>query len=70
MKRKQIFCECCGAEILAEPIWLELDQRTQTFHKGKIPTNKSQGGFPFGYSCAKRKLAEHRAATRKAHATT
>jgi len=39
---------------------LELDQRTQTYHDlGDVPTNDSQGWFPFGLKCAKRKLAEH-----------
>jgi hypothetical protein len=61
MKNKRTFCECCGAEILAGARWLELDQRTNTYHDGNIPRDKSQGGFPFGHSCAKQKLKEHRA---------
>ena len=57
-------CECCGKELNAARM-LELDQRTNTYHDlGGVPDNKSQGWFPFGLTCAKRKVAEHRARIR------
>lgn len=54
-------CTCCDKPIPAAVTWLELDQRTWTYHnRGGIPTDKNQGSFPFGPTCAKRKLREHR----------
>lgn len=52
------FCENCGAELNPEKIvWLELDARTNTFTSLEIPEEHSQGWFPLGKACAKKKLA-------------
>ena len=68
MKNSFAFCERCNAK-LAEIrngeyniVWLELDQRTGTYTNQEVPTEFSQGGFPFGKDCAKIMLAEHEAA--------
>lgn len=55
------YCTCCERDLSGHAVrLLELDQRTQTYHDlGDVPTNDSQGWFPFGLKCAKRKLAEH-----------
>ena len=38
--------------------WLELDQRTDTYHDcGGVPADKSQGWFPFGLTCARAAIA-------------
>lgn len=53
------YCTCCGAKLTGRIRWLELDQRNGTYHDfGGVPKNKSQGSFPFGVRCAKRKLVE------------
>lgn len=55
-------CTCCGKTLSGRAAYLELDQRTNTYHdEGGVPADKSQGFFPFGMTCAKNKLAEHRA---------
>jgi hypothetical protein len=58
-------CQRCEVEI--EPgreVWLELDQRTNTYtDEGTVPEEHSQGGFPFGADCAARSLREHKAKT-------
>lgn len=56
------YCTCCGKELSAAFRYLELDQRTQTYHdRGDVPADKSQGWFPFGLTCAK-KLVKQAAA--------
>jgi hypothetical protein len=51
------FCTCCGAALKAKIAWLELDQRTDTYHDlGGVPEDKSQGWFPFGMTCARNLL--------------
>ena len=53
-------CQCCGKRIKAgAEVMLEHDQRDWTYHDfGDVPDDQSQGWFPFGASCAKRKRAE------------
>lgn len=54
------YCTCCGRTLTGKIRWLELDQRTNTYHDhGDVPDDKSQGAFPFGLACATAKLAEH-----------
>lgn len=55
------FCTCCRKELTGHAFrWLELDQRTNTYHdQGGVPTDKSQGWFPFGLTCAKKLVAAH-----------
>jgi hypothetical protein len=55
------WCTCCGKPLTGHAFrWLELDQRSNTYHDlGGVPTDKSQGWFPFGLKCAKRKINEH-----------
>lgn len=61
------WCTCCEATLKGRVAWLELDQRSDTYHDyGGIPADKSQGWFPFGLTCARVKLNEHRAAIAKA----
>jgi len=52
-------CESCHR--LLDPklaVWLELDQRDNTWHGegDPVPAEHTQGGFPFGASCAKATL--------------
>ncbi len=60
------FCTRCGEKLDPEKmVWLELDQRTDTYHdEGGIPDDRNQGGFTFGAACAKRERANHRAKAR------
>jgi len=52
------FCSCCQKPLKGKVAWLELDQRTDTYHDhGGVPEGKSQGWFPFGMTCARNKLA-------------
>lgn len=52
------WCTCCERQLKGIIAWLELDQRTNTYHdKGDVPADKSQGWFPFGVACARTKLA-------------
>lgn len=64
-------CECCGKQLLGRVRFLELDQRSQTFHDyHDVPPNKSQGWFPFGLGCAKKLVkAEVRRRADDAHAS-
>ena len=51
-------CTCCGRLLRGSVAWLELDQRTDTYHdRGGVPPDASQGWFPFGLTCARRMLA-------------
>lgn len=53
----QRYCTCCERQLKAKFAWLELDQRTNTYHdKGGVPAEKSQGWFPFGMTCARNQL--------------
>ena len=48
------YCTCCKKALAHKVAWLELDQRTNTYHDhGDVPLDKSQGWFPFGVACAK-----------------
>jgi hypothetical protein len=54
------FCRCCERKLRGKVAWLELDQRTWTYHdRGGVPPDNSQGWFPFGMTCARKKLAEY-----------
>lgn len=57
------YCTCCERDLYGHAFrWLELDQRTQTYHDDQdVPSDRSQGWFPFGLHCAKKKIKEHRA---------
>jgi hypothetical protein len=58
MPESERYCTCCERRLSGKAAWLELDQRTDTFHDhGNVPPELSQGWFPFGMTCAKRKLA-------------
>ncbi len=61
----QRYCTCCGRGLVNMVAWLELDQRTQTYHDfGGVPDDRSQGWFPFGLTCAKgemQKAKQHHA---------
>lgn len=65
---EQRFCTCCNRYLTGRKVrLLELDQRTNTYHDfGGVPVEKSQGWFQFGFSCAKTKIADARAALAKA----
>jgi hypothetical protein len=62
------YCTCCGRDLAGHAFrWLELDQRTDTYHDLKgVPADRSQGWFPFGLKCAKKLVAQHRAKTGEA----
>lgn len=54
----QRHCTACGRLLRGKVAWLELDQRTNTYHDcGDVPADKSQGWFPFGMDCARAALA-------------
>lgn len=66
MSEPERFCTCCEARLSGKVAWLELDQRDGTYHDfGDVPTEKSQGWFPFGMGCARRLKteAEHKRET-------
>lgn len=54
------YCTCCGRDLTGHAArMLELDQRTDTYHDFRdVPGDRSQGWFPFGLTCAKKKIAE------------
>ena len=54
------YCTCCNRKLHKDRIvFLELDQRTDTYHNfGGVPDDKSQGWFPFGPDCAKAEIAK------------
>ena len=58
------FCTQCGRKLNeCETVWLELDQRTGTYHDFKnVPTEWSQGWFVFGKACAAKRRRIARAA--------
>jgi hypothetical protein len=59
MQADQRFCTCCGRPLKGKVAWLELDQRTDTYHDlGDVPTNVSQGWFPFGVTCARKAISK------------
>lgn len=54
------FCTCCEKPLKGKLAWLELDQRTNTYHDlGGVPADNSQGWFPFGMTCAVNLLKAH-----------
>jgi hypothetical protein len=63
---KPEFCTCCGKQLTGRIYWLELDQRTQTYCSGGVPPELSQGGFPFGVTCAMKQMVKHETARRAA----
>lgn len=53
-------CTCCGKMLKGKVAWLELDQRTDTYHDdGDVPPEQSQGWFPFGVTCATNLIKAH-----------
>ena len=54
------YCERCGKELkYSKIIWLELDQRTNTYSNQPVPYEYSQGGFAFGKDCAMVEIKKH-----------
>lgn len=48
----RLYCEQCGAELKPRHVvWLELDFTTGLYSTS-VPSEKSQGLFPFGSDCA------------------
>ena len=59
LESKERYCTCCERRIARQFAWLELDQRTDSYHDhGDVPPEQSQGWFPFGMTCAKNLLAQ------------
>jgi len=60
------YCTHCARKLANRMAWLELDQRTNTYHDfSDVPADRSQGWFPFGMDCARSFLkaeADRRAA--------
>jgi hypothetical protein len=53
------YCTACNRVLSGRVAWLELDQRTDTYHdRGDVPGDKSQGWFPFGMDCARAALSK------------
>lgn len=61
------YCTCCGKPIRGEGVWLELDQRTDTYTSETVPPGRSQGGFVFGPTCARRERRRHAQALKYEH---
>lgn len=54
-----IKCERCGEILIAERIvWLELSNTDGKFYRSLPNGHISQGGFPFGSTCAEKQLKE------------
>lgn len=53
-------CTCCERDLTGHAgRMLELDQRTDTYHDFRdVPEDRSQGWFPFGLTCARKKIKE------------
>jgi hypothetical protein len=68
LEEAERYCTCCERDLSGHAVrMLELDQRTDTYHDfGGVPENRSQGWFPFGLTCARKKIAEHEAAAKSA----
>lgn len=59
MHPSERFCRCCEKPLARRIAWLEFDQRDNTFHDhGDVPTEHSQGWFPFGLTCARKVKAQ------------
>jgi len=56
----QRYCTCCERDLTGNAgRMLELDQRTDTYHDFcDVPEDRSQGWFPFGLTCARKKIAQ------------
>ena len=54
VEARDAHCTCCDRWLKpGKKVWLELDQRTNTFHDfGGVPEERSQGWFEFGPACA------------------
>lgn len=57
---KSIYCEACGRVLdESKAVWLELDLRDNSWHREEdheVPSEFSQGCFPFGRDCFRRKM--------------
>jgi len=64
LSQDQRFCTCCQRPLARKFAWLELDQRTQHYHdRGGVPSDESQGFFPFGMTCAAQEVSRYLRAT-------
>jgi hypothetical protein len=63
LREGERYCTCCERDLTGGAgRMLELDQRTDTYHDfGDVPEEKSQGWFPFGLTCARKKIKEAKA---------
>jgi hypothetical protein len=64
LDQAQRWCTCCERDLTGHAgRMLELDQRDNTYHDFRdVPEDRSQGWFPFGLTCARKKIAEARKA--------
>lgn len=59
-------CERCGEILVAERVvWLELSQTDGKYYRTLPVGHISQGGFPFGSTCAEKQLKETEYETRR-----
>lgn len=58
MEKAERYCTCCKMPLRTKAIMLELNHRSGKYANGGVPSDQSQGYFPFGPSCAKKKVAE------------
>lgn len=57
LEASERYCTHCGKPLARTVAWLELDQRTDTYHDRRdVPADRSQGWFPFGMDCARKLL--------------
>jgi hypothetical protein len=56
---EKIYCERCGEKLNHQKaIWLELSNTDGKYYTEIPKDHISQGGFPFGSSCAKTQILE------------
>ena len=59
------YCNECERKLNPSKIvWLELDQRSNTYTSQGVPLEYSQGCFAFGKDCAKKMERKHEEATK------
>lgn len=60
MSATKIQCTCCSKRLRPNTeVWLEMDSKTGRYHvPGELSPERSQGGHPFGKTCARKALKE------------
>lgn len=69
LREDERWCTCCTRDLTGHAArMLELDQRDNAYHDfGDVPVGQSQGWFPFGLTCARKKIREAKARREALH---